>query len=288
MPINIHIAKTHGFCGNEKFGVEGSIQTAINAQKAHPGQVYMLGDIVHNEHVVKRLLEEHQIKTVYKMDDIPNGAVIVLRAHGSTPQVFAQAKAKNLTIYDATCPIVTHSHKEVLRFAAEGKKIIYIASQLDHDEAIGVKGQAPDSVILTTLDTVLDLEIDPTISVVMTQTTLSKLEVDRIKTKLKEKYPNLEFRPGLCYATTSRQNDIIELAKQYNFVIVVGHPTSSNSNRLKDVALDVGAESYIVDTPDELNPDWFNGKTDVGISSGASTPEWLLNDVIAKIKEITE
>lgn len=288
MPIEIIVAKPSGFCGNKKFGVRGAIFKAIQASKQYPGKTYLLGEIVHNSHVVKQLEQEFSIKTVQTISKIPKDSTVVLRAHGSTPSIYQQAKKQKLIVVDATCPLVSSVQEKAKKLASEGKQVVYLASSPNHDEAISVYHQAPDSIILTTLDKIHSLSIDdPENTVVLTQTTLSTLETEVALSRLKKNYPGLTIVPHICPATTARQKAVIELAKKIGFVIIVGHPTSSNSNRLREVAQDSGAKAYIVDTENELEPDWFIGKTKVVVSSGASTPDWLTEKVIEKIKTIT-
>jgi len=285
MGIDVIIAEPHGFCGNDNFGVQGAIKKAQETAKKFPGRTYVLGEIVHNQHVVDELEQEYGIKTVHSLDEIPSGSTIVIRSHGATPETYKQAEDKGLNIIDATCPLVKKAHQDVKELAAAGKKIIYIASSKDHDEALGVAGEAPKAVTLTTLKELNEIKIaDPNNTVVLTQTTLSILETEEALKKLSQQYPDLTIKPHICMATTERQKAIIQLAKDIGLVVIVGSPTSSNSNRLKDVAQQVGAKAYIVDRADELNPDWFKGARQAALSSGASTPERLLEEVINKIK----
>ncbi len=287
MPIDIIIAQPHGFCGDSVFGVSAAISKAIEASKKYPGKTFLLKEIVHNAHVVNWLFEKYGLKTVSSLEEIPEKSAVVFRAHGSAPETYLQAKQKNLTIIDATCPLVIGAQRQAKKLASRGKKIIYLASAKDHDEAISVYYQAPDSITLTTLKEILDLEIDdPSNTIILTQTTLSTLETEKLFSRLKKRYPTLTIVPHICPATTARQQAVIKLAKEVGFVIIVGHPTSSNSNRLKEVATDSGAEAYIVDTEKDLQKEWFANKKKVAISSGASTPDWLLEKVTKKIKEI--
>lgn len=288
MPIEIFVAQPHGFCGDSVFGVHAAIGKAIEASRMYPNKTFLLKEIVHNQHVVNWLQEKYGLKTVASLDEIPEGSVVVLRSHGSAPNTYDQAKQKQLTIIDATCPLVIGSQRQAKRFAKLGKKIVYLASAKDHDEAVSVYCQTPDSIILTTLKEILDLKIeDPDNTIILTQTTLSTLETEKVFSQLKKKYPTLTIVPHICPATTARQQAVIKLAKEIGFVIIVGHPTSSNSNRLKEVATDSGAEAYIVDTENDLQKKWFDNKKKVAISSGASTPDWLLQRVIDKIKEVS-
>ena len=284
----ILIAEPHGFCGNDKFGVRGAVRIAKKTAKQFPGRTYLLGEIVHNRHVVEELKEKYGLQTVSDLKEIPVGATVIIRAHGTPPETYEEARRRRLNIVDATCPLVAQAHKEVKRLAEEGKKILYIASNKDHDEAIGVAGEAPQAIAVTTLKELdkIEIEDEGRNTVVVTQTTLSILETEEALKGLKTKYPELTIEKHICLATTERQTAVIELAKQTGFVVIVGSPTSSNSNRLREVAESVGAKAYIVDTADELNPNWFEGVETVAVSSGASTPEWLLEEVVEKIKSI--
>ncbi|PIS09224.1 4-hydroxy-3-methylbut-2-enyl diphosphate reductase [Candidatus Beckwithbacteria bacterium CG10_big_fil_rev_8_21_14_0_10_34_10] len=285
MSIKVVIAEPHGYCGNDNFGVQRAVRLAQKTARKQPGKTYLLGEIVHNQHVVSRLEKKYGLKTVQRIKDIPKGSMVIIRAHGVTPSVYQQAEKKGLNIIDATCPLVVQVHKEVKRLAAEGRQILYIASSKNHDEAVGVVGEAPKAVILTTLDELDKIKLkNPQKTIVLTQTTLSVLETQKKLNRFKAKYPEVEIKPHICLATSQRQKSAIELAKRIGFVIIVGHPTSSNSNRLKEVAQTAGAKTYIVDTDKELRPEWFKGIFEVAVSSGASTPEWLLKKVIKKIK----
>ncbi|MBL7159546.1 4-hydroxy-3-methylbut-2-enyl diphosphate reductase [Candidatus Microgenomates bacterium] len=285
MAKKIIMAEPHGYCGNDRFGVKAAIRIAQETAKKHPSQTYLLGEVVHNQHVVDWLEKEYGVKTVYSLDEIPQGATVVIRAHGELPLTYKKAREQGLNIVDATCPLVLQAHREVKQLASEGKKILYIASKKDHHEAVGVAGEAPEAVTLTTLKELDKVKItEPEKTVVLTQTTLSILETEQKLTQLKEKYPKLTIKPHICLATTQRQQAVIQLAKKIGFVVIVGSPTSSNSNRLKEVAEITGAKAYIVDTAEELNPDWFQGIEKIAVSSGASTPEWLLEKVIERIR----
>lgn len=285
MVRKIIIAEPHGYCGNDRFGVRGAIRIAQETAKENPGRTYLLGEIVHNQHVVDELEEKYGVKTVHSLEEIPQGATVIIRAHGAPPSTYEGAKERGLKIVDATCPLVARVHQEVRELACQNKKILYVASKKNHDEAVGVVGEAPEAATLTTLKELGNVKIDePEKTVVLTQTTLSILETEEKLADLKKKYPKITIKPHICLATTQRQKAVIELAQKTKVVVIVGSPTSSNSNRLREVAEDAGARAYIVDTADQLNPDWFKGVEKVGVSSGASTPEWLLEAVIEKIK----
>jgi len=281
---NIIVADPHGFC----FGITRAIDLAKSTSKNSSKSIYFLGELVHNQHVVDWLEQELKIKTVQDLNEIPNNSIVIIRAHGAAPIVYQQAKDRGLEIVDASCPLVLKSHDTVKNLSSQKKDIIFLCNKIDHDETIGVIGEAPDFVTPVPLQGLFSFEIkNPDNTVIITQTTLSTLETKEALEFIKNKYPTVTILPHICQATTDRQQSIIELAKKHHFVIIVGAPTSANSNSLKSVAESVGAKSFIVDNASELNPDWFVGQSDIAISSGASTPEDVLNGVIERIKEIT-
>lgn len=282
--INIIVANPHGFC----FGIDRAISLAQETCKKSKKPIFFLGELVHNQHVVDWLETSLKIKTVQSLDEIPSGSVVIIRAHGASPDVFKQAKDRGLEIVDASCPLVLRSHQTVKDLASQKKQIIFLCNKIDHDETVGVVGEAPEFTTPITLENIFDYSINnPNNTVIMTQTTLSAIETQKALEFIKNKYPQVEILPHICQATTDRQNAIIDLAKKYKFVIIVGSPTSANSNSLKAVAKSTGANAFIVDNATELNLNWFIDQKNVVISSGASTPESVLTEVIQKIKEIT-
>ncbi len=281
---NIIIAQPHGFC----FGINRAIRIAKDTAKKFSSPIFFLGELVHNQHVVDWLEQELNIITVQNINDIPSNSVVIIRAHGAAPSIYHQAKSKDLVIVDASCPLVLKSHQTVKQLASQKKQVIFLCNKIDHDETVGVVGESPKFVTPVTIEGIFNyLPKNPSNTVVMTQTTLSTIETQKALDYLKEKYPKITILPHICQATTDRQNAIINLARQYKFVIIVGSPTSANSNSLKSVAESVGATSYIVDNERELNPKWFLNQENIVISSGASTPEIVLEKVIDKIKKIT-
>lgn len=282
---NIIITQPHGFC----FGIDRAIQIAKDTAKKYPDKnIYFLGELVHNQHVVGWLENSLKIKTVQSLDEIPDNSVVIIRAHGAAPVVYQQANDRGLKTIDASCPLVIKSHQTVKSLSSENKNIIFLCNKIDHDETIGVVGEAPNFVTPVTLKDIFDFEIkNPDNTVLITQTTLSTLETKDALDFIKKKYPQISILPHICQATTDRQNAIIDLAKKYKFVIIVGSPTSANSNSLKSVAESVGAKSYIVDNASELKKDWFINQKDIVVSSGASTPEEILDQVVQKIKDFT-
>ncbi|HPT66046.1 MAG TPA: 4-hydroxy-3-methylbut-2-enyl diphosphate reductase [Candidatus Woesebacteria bacterium] len=281
---NISIACPHGFC----FGINRAIDLAKETREKYKENIYFLGELVHNQHVVDWLESELNIKTVQSIDQIPRGSVVIIRAHGAPPQTFNQAVAKGLTIIDASCPLVLKSHQTVSRFSGQNKKIIFLCNSITHDETVGVVGEDPYIVTPVVIDDVTTLNIDdPQNYIVMTQTTLSTLETKDALDFLKSKYPQITIMPHICQATTDRQNAVIELAKTCTLVIIVGSPTSANSNSLQKVAESCGAISHIIDNALEIDPKWFSNQKNIAVSSGASTPESILEEVVQRITEIT-
>ncbi|MFA6184668.1 MAG: 4-hydroxy-3-methylbut-2-enyl diphosphate reductase [Candidatus Shapirobacteria bacterium] len=280
--INLHIATSHGFC----FGINRAINLAKETSEKYSKNIYFLGEIVHNQHVVDWLESELDIKTVQSINDIPKGSVVIIRAHGAPPSTFNQATTKGLTIIDASCPLVLKSHQTVINLKNQNKKIIFVCNSITHDETIGVVGEDPSSVIPITIKDITNFIIDDPINyVVMTQTTLSTLETKNALDFLKNKYPKVTILPHICQATTDRQNTIIKLSQTCSLIIIVGSSTSANSNSLQKVAKESGTVSYIIDNVSEFNPKWLLGHQEIGISSGASTPESILEEVIQEIKK---
>ena len=282
--VNIIVAIPHGFC----FGITRAIDIASNTTKKSKKPIFFLGELVHNQHVVDWLETKFKIKTVQSLDEIPSGSVVIIRAHGASPDVFQQAKDRGLEIVDASCPLVLKSHQTVKDLVERNKQVIFLCNKIDHHETVGIVGEAPKSITPVTLSDIFDYSVSqPKDTVVVTQTTLSTIETKKALLFLKKKYPKITIMPHICQATTERQNSIIKLAKKHHFVIIVGSPTSANSNSLKSVVQSVGAVSYIVDNATELKKEWFINQKNVVVSSGASTPESILEEVIEKIEEFT-
>ncbi len=281
---NIILANPHGFC----FGITRAIDIAQNTAKNSTKPIYFLGELVHNQHVVDWLEKELKIKTVQSLDEIPTNSIIIIRAHGAAPQVYQQAKDKKLEIIDASCPLVLRSHHTVKKLSQQQKDIIFLCNKIDHDETIGVVGEAPQFITPVTIENIFNFDIkNPDHTVIITQTTLSTLETQKALDFIKNKYPQVTILPHICQATTERQQAIIKLAKKHHFVIIVGAPTSANSNSLCSVSESAGAISYIVDNASELNPDWFINQENIVVSSGASTPPDILDEVIRQIEIFT-
>lgn len=277
-PSTLLLAAPRGFCA----GVDRAVLIVEKAIEAYGAPVYVRHEIVHNTHVVQRLDELGAIVVEDEME-VPEGAVIVFSAHGSPPEAFANSKARGHTLIDATCPLVTKVHHEARRHARDGHDIILIGHE-GHQEVIGTMGQAPRSITLVeTADDVDALELDGDAQIsYITQTTLSMDETESVVTRLRERFPMLSNpkKDDICYATQNRQDAVKELAGQCDLILVVGSETSSNSKRLVEVARDRGIEAHLIDDASHIDPSWSEGKSVVGVTSGASAPEDLVEEVV--------
>jgi len=265
--------------------VSYAIEVVSLALKIHGAPVYVRHAIVHNEHVVKNF-EAQGVIFVEDISDIPAGEVVVYSAHGVSPAVRAEAKGRNLQIIDATCPLVTKVHNEARHYAAKGYQILYIG-HAGHVEAEGVMGEAPER--MTLVENAADAEAVEVPNAdklaVLSQTTLSVDEVMAAMDVLLRRFPHISHPPkgDICYATTNRQHAIREMAKVCDLVLVVGSTTSSNSNRLREVAESLGVESHLLLSPSEIRDDWRTKYPVVGISSGASTPEESVEAIVGEL-----
>ena len=274
----IVLAAPRGFCA----GVAYAIEVVDLALKIHGSPLYVRHAIVHNEWVV-RSFERRGVIFVEDVEDIPLGSVVVFSAHGVSPEVRRVSAARDLTIIDATCPLVTKVHNEARRYADKGYFMVYIGHE-GHVEAEGTMGEAPESMVLVETPADVDALSLPAHEklAVVTQTTLSVDEVQATVAALRSKYPHMEMpkKEDICYATTNRQTAVKELAARCDVVLVVGSATSSNSNRLREVAEAHGARAYLIMEPADVSSAWLAGASSVGVTSGASTPEKLVEDVI--------
>ena len=278
------LAAPRGYCA----GVDRAVVTVEKALDLYGAPVYVRKQIVHNKHVVETL-ESRGAIFVDEVEEVPEGATVVFSAHGVAPEVHHQAADRGLKTIDATCPLVTKVHSEAKRFASEGFDIILIGHD-GHEEVVGTMGEAPDSMTLVEdLDAARSIEVkDPEKLIWLSQTTLSVDETLETVDVLKERFPNLMSPPSddICYATQNRQVAIKEVAEGSDVVIVVGSGNSSNSVRLVEVALEAGAGSaYRVDAASEIDPLWLENATTVGVTSGASVPEILVNEVLDYLAE---
>ena len=279
MPSKVLLAAPRGYCA----GVDRAVEAVEEALAAHGAPVYVRKQIVHNLHVVRDLEAKGAI-FVEEETEVPEGAVVVLSAHGVAPEVYANAAARRLTVLDATCPLVTKVHLEARRFANEGRTIVLIG-HAGHEEVVGTTGQAPDRTIL--VQTVAEAEtIDlpaGTLPTYLTQTTLSVDETNAIVEVLRERFPEIQGPPrdDICYATQNRQDAVKVIAPRVDVLLVIGSKNSSNSNRLAEVSRELGTPAYLVDDETEVDPAWLAGAEVVGLTSGASAPEWLVERMLA-------
>jgi 4-hydroxy-3-methylbut-2-enyl diphosphate reductase len=251
------------------------------ALKRFGSPVYMKHQIVHNPHVVDKL-QNKGAKTVEDVGEIPPGSVVVFSAHGSPPEDFEQAAARGLHVLDATCPLVTKVHNEAKRYDREGRRLILVGHR-GHQEVKGTMGQRTMHLIDEPHGIDMPEWPDDTPVAVLTQTTLSVDDTREAIEHIEDRFDNVVVRNDLCYATTNRQLAVKELCKQVDLVLVIGAPNSSNCNRLRDVAEAQGVPAHLINYPDEMLDEWFDGVENVGVTSGASTPDNLVRAVIDAI-----
>jgi 4-hydroxy-3-methylbut-2-enyl diphosphate reductase len=278
----LFLAAPRGFCA----GVDRAIDIVEIALQVYGAPVYVRHEIVHNRHVVDELRRKGAV-FVDELADVPPGAVVIFSAHGVSPQIRREAKERGLRSLDATCPLVTKVHLEALRYAKEGYSIVLIGHR-GHVEVEGTLGEAPEAISL--VETVADVERlelqHPDKVAYISQTTLSVDDVRDIVQALKRRYPSVRepAKADICYATQNRQDAMKELARRAGLVLVVGAPTSSNANRLVEVARAAGATSYLIEAPEDIRPEWLTG--DVGLTAGASTPEHVVQGCIERVREL--
>jgi 4-hydroxy-3-methylbut-2-enyl diphosphate reductase len=277
------LAAPRGYCA----GVDRAVQTVERALEQNGAPVYVRKQIVHNKHVVEDLAERGAV-FVDDVRDIPEGALTVFSAHGVSPMVRDAARARRLQTIDATCPLVTKVHREAVKFAGEGYTIVLVG-HAGHEEVEGTTGEAPERIVLVESEQDVDeLEVeDPERVAYITQTTLSVDETSAILQRLHERFPSIAGprTDDICYATTNRQAAVKQMAPGCDVILVVGSRNSSNSVRLVEVARDFGAEAYLIDNAEEVREEWLTGRRVVGISSGASAPENLVQELVAFFKE---
>ena len=276
------LASPRGYCA----GVDRAVIAVEKALDHYGAPVYVRKQIVHNKHVVSSL-EKRGAIFVEEVDEVPEGSILVFSAHGVSPAVVAAAEARNLNTIDATCPLVTKVHREVQRFASEDYDILLIGHE-GHEEVEGTAGEAPEVVQIVDRDIDQVKVRDPKKLIWLSQTTLSVDETMETVVRLREKFPTLQNPPSddICYATQNRQVAIKKVGADSDLVIVVGSANSSNTVRLVEVALDAGAKAaYRVDFASEIDESWFEGVETVGVSSGASVPEELVDEVLAYLSE---
>ena len=276
--MKVYLGVPRGFCA----GVVRAIDVVDLALDRYGSPVYVKHQIVHNPYVVKSL-EAKGAKTVEDVNEIPKGATVVFSAHGSPPGDFEKAKIRNLNVVDATCPLVTKVHNEAHRYVGENRNLILVGHR-DHQEVLGTMGQETMHLVDDREEIIFPEWDKDTPVTVLTQTTLSMDDTERAIDAVKAHFSNVIVRNDLCYATTNRQVTVKELCKIVEVLLVIGAQNSSNCNRLREVAATQGVPSYLINDPDELDVNWLVGVDSVGITSGASTPESLVEAVIDFIK----
>ena len=273
------LAWPRGYCA----GVDRAVETVERLLGAQGAPVYVRKQIVHNLHVVRDLEAKGAI-FVEEETEVPEGATVVLSAHGVAPSVHTNAASRGLSVIDATCPLVTKVHLEAQRFAREGRTILLIGHE-GHEEVVGTSGEAPDHVILVGSPAEAEtVEVGDLSNVsYLTQTTLSVDETNEIIDILRRRFPAIEGPPkeDICYATQNRQDSVKEIARRSDVVLVIGSRNSSNSRRLAEVAGEAGTPAHLVDDESEVDPAWLEGAEVVGVTSGASAPEWLVHRMVA-------
>jgi 4-hydroxy-3-methylbut-2-enyl diphosphate reductase len=281
--MEVLLANPRGFCA----GVERAIEIVERALELHGAPIYVRHEIVHNRYVVEKLRAKGAV-FVEELDQIPPGATVIFSAHGVSRAVRAEAARRGLKVFDATCPLVTKVHIEVTKMLREGYEVVMIGHR-GHPEAEGTMGQAARCMHL--VETVQDVALlrpgSDKLSYV-TQTTLSVDDAAAIVAALKARFPRIvgPKKDDICYATQNRQDAVKLMAAQCDLVIVVGSPNSSNSNRLREVSENMGVPAYLVDSAADLRPEWIAGKRRVGITAGASAPEVLVDELIARLKAL--
>jgi 4-hydroxy-3-methylbut-2-en-1-yl diphosphate reductase len=284
MEKEILLAEPRGFCA----GVDRAIEIVERAIAKFGAPIYVRHEIVHNTYVVNELKAKGAI-FIEDLADVPPGSTLVFSAHGVSKAVEAEAQARGFDVFDATCPLVTKVHVEVAKLAKEGYEFIMIGHK-GHPEVEGTMGQLSSGIHL--VEDVADVAtVQPGQTdklAVVTQTTLSVDDAAEIAAAVRARFPKVREpkQQDICYATQNRQDAVKIMSPQVDIVIVVGSPTSSNSNRLRELAQRLGTESYMVDSADELKPEWFEGKTRVGLTAGASAPEVLVREVIDRVKAL--
>ncbi|MCD6680402.1 MAG: 4-hydroxy-3-methylbut-2-enyl diphosphate reductase [Burkholderiaceae bacterium] len=283
-PMQAILAQPRGFCA----GVDRAIEIVERALERFGPPVYVRHEIVHNDHVVGRLREMGAI-FIEDVDAVPDGAVLIFSAHGVSRAVRHQADGRELRVFDATCPLVTKVHIEVARMRREGHEVIMIG-HAGHPEVEGTMGQADDGIhLVESVADVARLQVaDPERVGCVTQTTLSVDDAREIVEALKKRFPSIvePHKQDICYATQNRQDAVKLMAPQCDLVLVIGSPTSSNSNRLREVAQKMGCDARLIGSADELDPAWLDGKRRIGVTAGASAPEVLVAELLDRLGEL--
>ena len=278
MPHTLLLAEPRGFCA----GVVRALDVLDAVLDREPPPIYAFHEIVHNRHVVDGFRARGAV-FVDDISEVPEGSRIVFSAHGVSPTVVAEARERRLRVIDTTCPLVTKVHLETKNAVRLGYDVLLVGHR-GHDETVGTQGEAPDRTrIVETAEEVAALEVERPVFVV-TQTTLSVNDTAGVIDEIRDRYPDAEVRNDICYATTNRQFAVRKVAEQADLLLVVGSPNSSNSVRLREVAQDAGVTAYRVDGLHEIDPAWYEGVGVVGLTSGASVPDELLDPIIEDLK----
>ena len=282
--MQIMLAQPRGFCA----GVDRAIEIVERALDKFGAPIYVRHEIVHNDHVVSRLRGMGAV-FVDELDQIPTGATVVFSAHGVSKAVRSDAESRGLRVFDATCPLVTKVHVEVAKIQREGRELIMIGHR-GHPEVEGTMGQAQGGIhLVETVADVATLKVaDPERLAYVTQTTLSVDDCAGIVAALRERFPTIAEpkKSDICYATQNRQDAVKQMAPQCDLVLVVGSPSSSNSNRLREVAENLGVEALLIGSADELDAARVRGRFRVGVTAGASAPEVLVEELVARLREL--
>ncbi|MCH7938552.1 MAG: 4-hydroxy-3-methylbut-2-enyl diphosphate reductase [Candidatus Marinimicrobia bacterium] len=277
--MEITVARDAGYC----FGVRDAVQLAYEAAEQY-GQVYMLGDIVHNEQVVRDLAAAGA-KVVESLDEVPDGAQVLFRAHGTTEELWERAQKNKVNIIDATCPLVREIHEEVRRTSADGRQVIIIGDH-GHDEVVGIASQIPNPIIVATPEEAQKLRKMKRAAVVSQSTQMIE-NVQAVINVLMTKVYDLHFVNTICFPTKRNHEQIKTLAAESDVMIVIGSFTSANSKRLTTLALERNPRTYQVTCAGDLQPEWFEGARKVGVSAGASTPDYLITEVREGIEALS-
>ncbi|MFY9314454.1 MAG: 4-hydroxy-3-methylbut-2-enyl diphosphate reductase [Burkholderiales bacterium] len=282
--MDVLLANPRGFCA----GVERAIEIVERALESRGAPIYVRHEIVHNKYVVDDLRKKGAV-FVEELDEVPRGSTVIFSAHGVSQEIRRDAEARGLKVFDATCPLVTKVHVEVAKMLREGYEIVMIGHR-GHPEAEGTMGQSDTGMhLVETVEDVARLEVrDPGKLAYVTQTTLSVDDAAQIVAALRARFPAVRGpkRDDICYATQNRQDAVKFMAPRCDVVIVVGSLNSSNSNRLREVAENMGVDAYMVDSAADLRPEWIAGKPRVGVTAGASAPEVLVNALIERLQEL--
>ena len=283
-PVEVVLAKPRGFCA----GVDRAIAIVERALEVHGAPIYVRHEIVHNKFVVEDLRAKGAV-FVEELSEVPPGGTVIFSAHGVSLAVRNEAAERDLRVFDATCPLVTKVHAEVARMREQGREVVMIGHE-GHPEAEGTMGQSQAGMYLVESEgDVARLDVkDPSRLAYVTQTTLSMDDAARIVAALRARFPGIlgPKKDDICYATQNRQDAVKFMAPRCDVVIVVGSPNSSNSNRLREVAENLGRRAYLVDSAEEIRPEWLGEARTIGVTAGASAPEVLVRDVIAALQRL--